>query len=92
MPAYTHPALLWLGLCIACGAAAVVLHFWMRIRLLIKGIPVRWYVQPRHDYHMWESYRRFYAARPGPISAFYLFYALLAGCIVFGIAFFVTAS
>ena len=76
---------------IVCGCSTVsvtVLHFWMKVRLLNAGLPVKWMMMPTDDFRMWGTYRKEAPARHWPLWPFYAYRILMAVFVVTGIVLF----
>ena len=85
------PERLVLIIAIICGCSVVsviVLHFWMKVRLLNAGLPVKWMMLPTDDARMWSTYRKEAPVRHWPLWPFYAYRLFMAVFIISGVVLF----
>jgi|HubBroStandDraft_6_1064221.scaffolds.fasta_scaffold114920_2 hypothetical protein len=72
-----------LVVCLVSASILIVLHFQMKFRLEAVGLPVKWFMMPRGDFRMWQTYVSQAPARQWPIWPFYAYRVFQA---LFGIS------
>ncbi len=67
----------WFFVELGIGAVLNILHFWMKAKLIGIGRPVVWFMWPRDDWRMWNTYRAEAPAHHWPVWPFFTYRFLL---------------